>query len=147
MREKNLELKRIVKILLQVLDKKFLEKDGDSMNQQEMLKKIVSTLSAKKAEDIEVLGIKDLTIVAEYFVIATASNVTQSKALADEVEFQLTEAGVKPTRAEGYNGANWILLDYSDIIVHIFYKETRQFYQLEKLWSDGEKVDISEFLE
>lgn len=117
------------------------------MNQQEMLKKIVSTLSAKKAEDIEVLGIKDLTIVAEYFVIATASNVTQSKALADEVEFQLSESGVKPTRTEGYNGANWILLDYSDIIVHIFYKETRQFYQLEKLWSDGEKVDISEFLE
>ena len=117
------------------------------MNQQEILKSIVSSLSSKKAADIAVIGIKDLTIVADYVVIATGMNVTQTKALADEVEYKLSEAGLKPTRTEGYSGATWIILDYSDIVVHVFYKESRQYYQLDRLWADGEKVDISAFLE
>lgn len=117
------------------------------MNQQEIIKTIVKALSDKKAEDIEAIGIKDLTIIADYFVIATGLNVTQTKALADEVEFKLSEKGIKPTRTEGYSGANWIILDYSDIVVHVFYKESRQYYQLDRLWADGEKVDISAFLE
>lgn len=117
------------------------------MNQNEILKKIVKTLDTKKAEDIEVIGIKDLTIIADYFVIATGTNTTHTKSLADEVEFQLKEAGITPTRTEGYNGLNWILLDYSDIVVHIFYKETRDYYSLERLWSDGEKVDVKQFLD
>ena len=117
------------------------------MNQNEILKKIVKTLDTKKAEDIEVIGIKDLTIIADYFVIATGTNTTHTKSLADEVEFQLKEAGITPTRTEGYNGSNWILLDYSDIVVHIFYKETRDYYSLERLWSDGEKVDVKQFLD
>ena len=73
--------------------------------------------------------------------------VITTKSLADEVEFQLKEAGVVPSRTEGYNGASWILLDYSDIVVHIFYKETRQYYSLERLWSDGEKIDIKQFID
>ena len=117
------------------------------MNQNEILKKIVKTLDTKKAEDIEVIGIKDLTIIADYFVIATGTSTTHTKSLADEVEFQLKEAGIVPTRTEGYNGSNWILLDYSDIVVHIFYKETREYYSLERLWSDGENVDVKEFLD
>lgn len=117
------------------------------MNQNEILKKIVKTLDTKKAEAIEVIGIKDLTIIADYFVIATGTSTTHTKSLADEVEFQLKEAGIVPTRTEGYNGSNWILLDYSDIVVHIFYKETREYYSLERLWSDGEKVEVKQFLD
>jgi ribosome-associated protein len=117
------------------------------MNQKDILKKIVKTLDTKKAEDIEVIGIKDLTIIADYFVIATGTSTTHTKSLADEVEFQLKEAGVSPSRTEGYNGSSWILLDYSDIVVHIFYKETREYYSLERLWSDGEKVDVKQFLD
>jgi len=117
------------------------------MSQKEILSKIVKTLDSKKAEDVEVIGIKDLTIIADYFVIATGTSTTHTKSLADEVEFQLKEAGVVPSRTEGYNGASWILLDYSDIVVHIFYKETRQYYSLERLWSDGEKIDIKQFID
>lgn len=117
------------------------------MTQKDILKKIVKTLDSKKAEEIDVIGIRDLTIIADYFVIATGTSTTHTKSLADEVEFQLKEAGITPTRTEGYNGASWILLDYSDIVVHIFYKEARNYYSLERLWADGEKVDIKQFLD
>lgn len=117
------------------------------MSQKDILTKIIKTLDVKKAEEINAIGIKDLTIIADYFVIATGTSTTHTKSLADEVEFQLKECGVVPTRTEGYSGANWIILDYSDIVVHIFYKETRQYYSLERLWADGEKVDIQEFLD
>ena len=116
------------------------------MEIQEKLKKIVQVLDAKKAEDIEVLGIRDLTVLSDYFVIANGTSTTHTKTLADEVEFQLSQAGIKPARTEGHNGSNWIVIDYSDIIVHVFYKETREFYQLERLWADGEHVDIEELL-
>ncbi|MGN1108305.1 MAG: ribosome silencing factor, partial [Oscillospiraceae bacterium] len=86
-----------------------------------------------------------LTILANYFVIASASSTTQVKALADEVEYQLGEKGVKPKSIEGYQSQNWIVLDYYDVIVHVFLEETRDFYQLERLWADGTPVDISEW--
>lgn len=63
-----------------------------------------------------------------------------------EVEYQMSQAGVEPNRKEGYNGSNWVILDYGDIVVHIFYKETRDYYQLERLWADGEKIDIEEYV-
>lgn len=116
------------------------------MTQQEKLETIVKTLDKKIAEDIQVIGIKDLTIIADYFVIANGTSTTHAKALADEVDFVLGQKGENPARIEGYNSANWIVLDYNDIIVHVFYKETRQFYSLERLWSDGEQVDISGLL-
>ena len=116
------------------------------MDIQEKLKKIVKVLDSKKAEDIEVLGIRDLTVLSYYFVIANGTSTTHTRTLADEVEFQLSQEGIKPARTEGHNGSNWIVIDYSDIIVHVFYKETREFYQLERLWADGEHVDIEELL-
>lgn len=116
------------------------------MTQNEIISTAVKALDSKKAEDIKLIGIKDLTIIADYFIIANGTSSTQTKALADEVEFRLSEKGLKPTRTEGYQGANWIILDYSDVVIHVFYKETRSFYSLERLWSDGEQVDISEFL-
>lgn len=115
--------------------------------QQQALEIIVKALDSKRGEEIKAVGIRDLTILADYFVIAAGGSTTQVKALADAVEFELKEkCGLTPARVEGYSSANWIILDYSDIVVHVFYKETRQFYNLEKLWADGEDIDISGYL-
>jgi len=119
---------------------------GISMTTQEKLEKIVRILDQKKAQDIQVIGITNLTIIADYFVIATGTSTTQVKSLADEVDFQLGEAGVEPRGVEGVRSANWIVLDYDDIVVHVFYRDTRAEYQLERLWADGEQVDISHLL-
>lgn len=116
------------------------------MTQEKMLEKIVKTLDRKKAQSIKVIKVSNLTILADYFVIANGGSTTQTKSLADEVDFQLSQEGVEPTRREGYSTANWIILDYSDIIVHIFHKEARDYYQLERLWADGEEVDISNII-
>lgn len=116
------------------------------MIQQEILEIAVKALDSKKAEDICVIGIKDLTIIADYFIIANGNSTTQTRSLADEVEFKLSEAGIKPKQVQGNNGSNWIVLDYSDIVIHIFYKETREFYNLERLWRDGENIDISKWV-
>ena len=118
-----------------------------SISQEEVLKTIIKALDSKRAEDIQLIGIRDLTIVADYFVIANGTATTHTKSLADEVEFQLKQLGVEPQRVEGYAGATWIILDYADIIVHVFYKETREFYNLEKLWRDGEFIDAGKYLE
>lgn len=117
------------------------------ITQEEVLKTIIKALDSKKAEDIKLIGIRDLTIVADYFVIANGTSSTQTKALADEVEFKLKQQGVEPLRVEGYSGANWVILDYADVVVHVFYKETRDFYNLEKLWRDGEFIDIGKYIE
>lgn len=117
------------------------------MTQQELLKVIVQTLDKKKAEDIEVIRVRDLTILGDYFVIANGMNNTQVRALVDEVEYETKQLGRAPTRIEKDTTNNWIILDYSDVVVHIFYKETREFYNLERLWSDGEKVSAEGFLE
>lgn len=112
----------------------------------EKLKTIVKALDSKRGEDIRVIGIGDLTIVADYFVIANGSSTTQTKALAEEVEFKLSQQGIEPLRKEGYQGQTWIVLDYGDIVVHVFYKETRSYYNLERLWADGKEVDISKYI-
>lgn len=116
------------------------------MTQKETIEKIVKALDSKKAQNIKVVKISDLTILADYFVIANGNSTTQTKSLADEVDFKLSKEGIKPTRTEGYSSASWIVLDYSDIIVHVFCKDTREYYQLERLWADGEEVDISEYI-
>lgn len=117
------------------------------MTQEELIATAVKTLDSKKAEDIRVIKIGDLTILADYFIIADGTSSTQTKALADEVEFRLKQQGREPKQAQGNNGSNWIILDYSDVVIHIFYKETRDFYNLERLWSDGEDVDISKYID
>ncbi len=116
------------------------------MTQEEILSAAVKTLDAKKAEDIKVIGIKDLTIIADYFIIANGTSSTHTRALADELEFRLKEQGIEPKQVQGNNGSNWIILDYSDVVIHIFNKEMRDFYNLERLWSDGAEVDISQYL-
>ena len=116
------------------------------MEAKELMENIVKVLDSKKAKDIRAIRIGDLTILGEYFVIATGTSSTQVKMLADEVDYQLGEKGVQPHRVEGYHSENWIILDYTDVIVHIFPEDTREFYDLERLWADGEKVDLSGIL-
>lgn len=116
------------------------------MTDREELEIAVKALDSKKAMKITALKVEDLTILANYFVIASASSTTQVKALADEVEFQLGEKGVKPKSIEGYQSQTWIILDYYDVMVHVFLEETRDFYQLERLWADGTPVDISHLI-
>lgn len=113
------------------------------LTDMEELEIAVKALDSKKAENIKAIKVADLTILANYFVIAGASSTTQVKALVDEVEYQLEQKGVRPKNIEGVQSANWIVLDYVDIIVHVFLNESREFYKLEHLWTDGEEVDIS----
>lgn len=113
------------------------------MLQEDTLKAIVECLDRKKAEDIKVLKITELTILADYFVIAGGTSSTQTRALADEVEVKLKDMGLPPDRIQGTAGCGWVILDYGDIVVHIFNREQRDFYNLERLWADGEEVDIS----
>ena len=116
------------------------------MTDNEILKIAVKAIDSKRGENIRIIKIDELTVIADYFVIANGSSSTQVKALADEVEFKLSEAGLEPRRTEGYQGANWIVLDYIDVVIHIFHKETRDFYDLERLWQDGAEVSAQEFL-
>lgn len=116
------------------------------MTEQEKLELIIKTLDSKRGEDIQAIKVTDLTILADYFVIVNGTSNTHARTLADEVEFQMTQQGIEPQRREADTGNTWIVLDYTDIIIHVFYKETRSFYNLERLWADGEQLDISGLL-
>lgn len=109
------------------------------------VKRIVKVLDAMKAVDIEVVEIGDLTIIADYFVIATGTSSTQVKSLANEVEYRLSQQGIEPHHTEG-RSTGWVLLDYGTVVVHIFYGETREFYALERLWTDGHRLDVEALL-
>lgn len=121
-------------------------KGMSEMTEQEKLEIIVKALDSKRGEDIQALKISDLTILADYFVIVNGTSNTHARTLADEVEFQLSQKGIEPERREADTGNTWIILDYGDIIVHVFYKETRQFYKLEGVWADGERVNIDSLI-
>ena len=115
---------------------------------REMALLAARALSDKKARDIQVLEIADITTLADYFVIATGSSNTQINALVDNVEKVLTEeAGETPLHREGYRGGTWVLLDYGCVAIHVFNAENRQFYALEHLWRDGKTVDLTGVLE
>lgn len=115
------------------------------MKNTELVRKTVKTLDDKKALNIEVIKTEALTIVADYFVIATANSNTHLRALADEVEYRLSEEGIKPDHIEG-RATGWVVLQYLGVTVHLFLKDTREFYNLEKLWADGERLDISNII-
>ncbi len=113
---------------------------------KEMCDIAVKTLDAKKAENIKVLETREVTVLADYFVICTAGNITHIKTLADEVDKALSDQGEAPLRTEGYHGGGWILVDFGCLVVHIFTDETRKFYNLEHLWSDATQVDVSDLI-
>ena len=103
-------------------------------------------LDSKKGRDIRVIRINDVSILADYMVIATGNSSTQVKALSEEVEEKLDQEGVSVSHIEGHRSNTWILLDYVDVIVHVFSDEARQYYDLERLWQDGEILDIEQIL-
>ena len=107
---------------------------------EEMTKLAIAALEDKKAEDIHVIDIREVSILADYFIIANGTNTNQVQALTDNVDEQLGKAGYHVKQVEGYNTANWILMDYGDIIIHIFDSESRSFYDLERIWKDGKNV-------
>ncbi|MCL2108333.1 MAG: ribosome silencing factor [Oscillospiraceae bacterium] len=113
-----------------------------NLENKEILKTAIAALDSKNAKNTEVIKVAGLTDLADYFILASGTSSTQVKTLADEVEKKLSEQGINPKRTEGYKGANWIVLDYVDVVVHIFHEETRQFYDLERLWQDGEKIIV-----
>ena len=96
----------------------------------------------KKAFDIRILDIRELTTVADYFIILSGNSTIQTRTIADEIEEKMEEAGYSLLSKEGHESARWILLDFADIIVHVFHKEDRDFYNLEKLWVDAKVLNI-----
>ena len=113
----------------------------------EVAKIAVSALDAKKATDIKLLETKDLTVLAEYFIICTATSTTHIKTLSDEVQKVLEENGEKPLRTEGLRSGGWILVDFGCVVVHLFLKDIREFYSLERLWVDAKTIDVAPLLQ
>lgn len=111
---------------------------------REMAKIAYRALEEKKAEDIRVINIEQVSVLADYFLIASGTNRNQTQAMADQVEEMLHKAGCQIRQMEGYQTANWILMDYGDIIVHIFDTENRLFYDLERIWRDGESITLED---
>ena len=108
---------------------------------KQMAKVAVEALKEKKGYDVKVIDISEISIIADYFIIANGSNANQVQAMVDNVEEQMYKAGFDDPKVEGYNNASWILLDYN-VVLHIFDEESRSFYNLERLWRDGKEVDV-----
>lgn len=111
-------------------------------NIKELAAMAIAALEDKKAEDIRMIDISDVSVLADYFIIANGSNRSQIQALSDAVEEKLGKAGYPVKQMEGYDNANWVLLDFGDIMIHIFDRENRLFYDLERIWRDGKIVDV-----
>lgn len=113
---------------------------SEPINIKTLAGKAILALEDKKAEDVRIIDISEVSVIADYFIIANGNNGSQIQAMADEVEEKLYKAGCPLKQKEGYNNANWVLLDFGDIIVHIFDKENRLFYDLERIWRDGKQI-------
>lgn len=109
---------------------------------KEHVKQTFEALEDKKAIDIQILDISGITVLADYMIIAGGANKNQVQALADSVQESLAKEKIYPKHIEGYQSANWILLDYGDMIVHVFNQDDRLFYDLERLWQDGKKIEL-----
>ena len=108
----------------------------DPANALEIAQAIAEVLDSKKARDIKVIHVEDKTVIAEYFVICSGNSSTQVKALAGEVEFRMEQRGLTPYSVEGRDNNSWVLVDFSNVIVHVFSREAREFYNLDKLYED-----------
>jgi len=111
------------------------------------LKIAVNAADAKKAHDLVILDISGIASFASYFLICTGDSSRQMQAIADEVEKKLKEVGIRPSHVEGYQNSEWILMDYLDLVVHIFSKNARVYYDLERLWRDSKKLDADAWIE
>jgi ribosome-associated protein len=111
------------------------------------LKIALNAADAKKANDLVVLDISEIASFANYFLICTGDSSRQMQAIADEIELRLEAKRIRPSHVEGFQHAEWILMDYLDFVVHIFSKNARVYYDLERLWRDGKRLDVSQLLE
>ena len=116
------------------------------LSSYEIARIAVKALDDKQARDIQILKTDKVTVLADYFIICTATSDTHAKTLADETDKLLDQAGEHVLRREGYRSGGWTLLDFGCVIVHIFSEDMREFYALDRLWSDAEKVDVQELL-
>lgn len=114
------------------------------MESKELARAIAAAADDKKAQDILLLNMEGLSLVTDYYVICSAGNTTLVQAIADNIEDKLGEAAVYPTHKEGYGEARWVLLDYGDVVAHIFLEEERSFYNLEQLWADAPSESFTE---
>jgi len=102
----------------------------------------VEAAESKQAKDIKVLDLRQITTFADFFVVCSGANARQIQAIADEIEIQLKKLGEYPSSVEGYQNAEWVLLDYGDYLIHIFTEKARQYYDLERLWRDAKTVSL-----
>lgn len=116
------------------------------LQSKEIVKIVCAALEEKKAGDLKIIKIDEVSPIADYFVICDGANAPQVEALVDNVEEKLQQAGVVPKRIEGMKNCGWILMDYGDVVVHVFSKQDRLFYDLERVWRDGKTVSISDIL-
>lgn len=114
------------------------------MEAKEIIDQVVESIQEKKGHNISILDLTKLSAMADYFIICSGDATIQVKAIADEVDKKLRKQGVKSSNKEGYNSLNWVLLDYFDVVVHVFKKDAREFYNLEKLWGDAEITYIED---
>ena len=120
-------------------------KGKDNLEQQ--VSSIISIIEDKKGQDIKIIDIHNVSVIADYFVIASGTNSNQVQAIVDNVEEQLGRAGFEAKQIEGNRNSSWILMDYGDVIVHVFDEENRLFYDLERIWRDGKVLEMDAFLE
>jgi len=113
------------------------------INSQEAAQLCAEAADSKKAFDILILDLRKLTYITEYFVICSGSNITQVSAIADGIGQALAKSGVHPSHIEGQGEASWVLMDYGDVVVHVFEEQTRQYYALEKLWGDAARIPLA----
>ena len=112
------------------------------MESKELALRCAKILSDKIAQNLSVLYVREVTSLADYFVIATGNSTPHVKALADEVEFRLKQDEILPDHIEGHGTNSWIVLDYGSVVVHVFSEEAREFYDLERLWQDGQRISL-----
>lgn len=124
-----------------------MQKGIEAMNKElEMVRLACKAMDEKKALDIKVIDIHEVSVIADYFVIASASNQNQVQAMVDNADEMLGRAGYEAKQIEGTRNSSWVLMDYGDMIIHIFDEENRLFYDLERIWRDGKILDAEEFL-
>ena len=116
----------------------------ETVQAKEMAKIAYHALDEKKGEDIRIIDIAGISVLADYFIIANGSSESQVQAMVDNVEEEMHKAGYSLKQREGYGRGNWVLLDFGDVIVHVFDKENRLFYDLERIWRDGKNIGIPE---
>ncbi len=117
------------------------------MNSYDLMRTATKAADGRKAIDIKVLHVEELTTLCDYFIICSGTSTPHMNAIYEEIDMKLSEAGIKPAAREGLGNPGWVLLDYGDVIVHIFNENSREFYSIERLWSDAEEINVENLID